>query len=149
MMSLPGGRGTKQLDAAKSIQFQSCVLLVRATWLNAWPRLNSDQHVSLRSRTIVISATRTAKPEHPRECIVHGRNVRPPVLYCRELSAAGAANSNLEARRHLRRLRSSRRHGRRDRQFRGAVSPRHPYLVAVQAVARRRAAVVAEFDDAG
>src|SRR5258708_33666830 len=113
MSNLPGGEEPKIVGRSEI----DSVPIVLATWLNAWPRLDSDQHVCLRSRTFVISATRTAKPEHPRECIVHGRNVRPAVLYRRQLGAAGAANSNLEARRHLRRLRSSRRHGRGDRQF--------------------------------
>src|SRR5258708_25794783 len=108
-MSLPGGYGEAKYFGRGKID--SVPLRLPATWLNGWLRLDSDQQVFLRS-DFVISATPTATSQHSSECIVQGRHIHPAVLSCRRSCAAGAANSDLEARRHLRHIRSSPRHER-------------------------------------
>ena len=50
----------------------------------------------------------------------------------RHRDAAAAAHSHAQARRHLRSVRSSRRHRRRAGKSRGAVPPRHAHALAVQ-----------------
>src|SRR5260370_21797886 len=107
MTSLPGGDDETKIILRGKID--SVPMRVLAAWLNGSLRLDSDQHVLLRS-DFVISATPAATPEHSSECIVQGRNIRPAVLHCRRPRAAGAADSDLEALRNLRRIRSSRPH---------------------------------------